>query len=49
VGHVGPFPTKIVTRFEVPTRVAILHKSARHSRHKALDDLLCIREDLKLG
>ena len=30
------YPTKIV----VPTRVAILHESARHNRHKAIDDVL---------
>ena len=46
------FPTKIVTRFD-PRYESTDPRgdlaSARHSPHKAVDDLLCVREDLKLG
>jgi hypothetical protein len=34
-------------RSEVPIRVAILHKSRRHSRHRAVDDFLRIKRGLR--
>jgi len=35
----APHQDRHSLRSEVPTRVAILHKSARSSRHNAIDDL----------
>ena len=42
-------PRSSLASIEVPTRMAILYKSARHSRHKNVDDLPHSKEAVKLG
>jgi len=36
--------TRNAKKINLPNRVAILHKSARSSRHNAIDDLTCSGE-----
>jgi hypothetical protein len=43
--HVNQDPYSL--RLEVPTNMAILHKFARHSRHKTNDDFLALMWDSK--
>jgi hypothetical protein len=50
VARAGMFPTKIVTRFDPRYRSekAILYEFGRYSRHRAIDDFLCIKMALEL-